>query len=60
MTARQHPAVPLRYKRSGSEKRQRASGADLVRLLPDERATLEGKSREVGLSLAAFLRACSL
>jgi hypothetical protein len=51
---------PSRYKRSGSEKRQRTRGAVLVRLLPEERATLEGKSREVGLSLASFLRACGL
>ncbi len=59
MTANDNTQPP-RYKRSGSEKRQRASGAVLVRLLPGERATLEGKSREVGLSLASFLRACGL
>ena len=52
-----HPQLP---KRSGSEKRQRTKGAVLVRLLPDERVALEGKSREVGLSLASFLRACGL
>ena len=52
-------AQPL-YRRSGSEKRQRARGAVLVRLLPDERAAVEEKAREVGLSLASFLRACGL
>jgi hypothetical protein len=51
---------PQPFRRSGSEKRQRATGAVLVRLLPDERAALEGKSRDVGLSLASFLRACGL
>jgi hypothetical protein len=59
MTATDNTQPPL-YRRSGSERRQRARGAVLVRLLPDERATLESKSREVGLSLAAFLRACGL
>lgn len=59
MTANDNTPPPL-SKRSGSERRQRATGAVLVRLLPDERATLEDKSREVGLSLAAFLRACGL
>ena len=48
------------FKRSGSEKRQRAKGAVLVRLLPDERVAVEEKAREVGLSLASFLRACGL
>ena len=51
---------PHQPRRSGSEKRQRAKGAVLVRLLPDERAALEGKSRDVGLSLASYLRACGL
>jgi mobilization protein NikA len=51
---------PPRYKRSGSNKRQRNTGAVLVRLLPDERAAVEEKAREVGLSLASFLRACGL
>jgi hypothetical protein len=50
----------LLRKRSGSEKRQRGKGAILVRLLPDERATLEERARETGLSLASFLRACGL
>lgn len=45
--------------RSGSNKRQR-DGAVLVRLLPDERATVEEKARAVGLSLAGFLRACGI
>jgi hypothetical protein len=59
MTANDNSQPPL-YKRSGSEKRQRAKGAVLVRLLPDERAAVEEKAREVGLSLASFLRACGL
>jgi len=59
MTANDNALPPL-CKRSGSERRQRGKGAVLVRLLPDERAALEDKSREVGLSLAAFLRACGL
>jgi hypothetical protein len=53
-------ASPQPLKRRGSEKRQRAKGAVLVRLLPDERAAVEVKAREVGLSLASFLRACGL
>jgi hypothetical protein len=53
------PQPPL-FKRSGSEKRQRAKGAVLVRLLPDERAIAEEKAREVGLSLASFFRAAGL
>jgi hypothetical protein len=32
----------------------------LVRLLPEERAAVEEKARDVGLSLASFLRACGL
>jgi hypothetical protein len=59
LSANHNPQPPL-YKRSGSEKRQRAKGAVLVRLLPDERAAVEVKAREVGLSLASFLRACGL
>jgi hypothetical protein len=59
MTANDNPQPPL-YRRSGSEKRQRARGAVLVRLLPDERATIEEKARNTGLSLASFLRACGL
>ena len=59
LTANDNAQPPL-YKRSGSEKRQRAKGAILVRLLPDERAAVEEKAREVGLSLASFLRACGL
>jgi hypothetical protein len=51
---------PQPCKRSGSEKRQRAKGAVLVRLLPDERAAIEEKAREVGLSLASFGRAAML
>jgi hypothetical protein len=58
MTANDN-APAAHYKRSGSEKRRR--GAPLpVRLLPEERAALEEKAREVGLSLASFLRACAL
>jgi len=59
MTANDNALLPL-SRRSGSERRQRGKGAVLVRLLPDERTALEDKSREVGLSLAAFLRACGL
>jgi hypothetical protein len=59
MSANDNPQPP-RYKRSGSNKRQRNKGAVLVRLLPDERAAVEEKAREVGLSLASFLRACGL
>jgi hypothetical protein len=51
---------PPVFKRSGSEKRQRAKGAVLVRLLPDERALAEERASEVGLSLASFFRACGL
>lgn len=50
---------PPRYKRSGSERRQRGVPVS-VRFLPDERATVEDRAREVGLSLASFLRACGL
>lgn len=59
MTPDAVPQLPL-SKRSGSERRQRAKGAVLVRLLPDERAAVEERAREVGLSLASFLRACGL
>jgi Bacterial mobilisation protein (MobC) len=59
MTANDNSHVPL-GKRSGSERRQRARGAVLVRLLPDERAAVEEKAREVGLSLASFFRVCGL
>jgi hypothetical protein len=59
MTPDPLPQPPL-LKRSGSEKRQRAKGAVLVRLLPDERAAAEERAREVGLSLASFFRACGL
>jgi hypothetical protein len=58
MTANDNDAQPL-FKRSGSEKRQRGVPVS-VRFLPDERATVEAKAREVGLSLAGFLRACGL
>ena len=50
---------PSRYKRSGSERRQRGVPVS-VRFLPDERATVEEKAREVGLSVASFLRASGL
>lgn len=59
MTANDN-AQPRPSKRSGSEKRRRGKGAVLVRLLPDERAAVEAKAREVGLSNASFLRACGL
>jgi hypothetical protein len=50
-------APPLRQ--SGSEKRQRGVPVS-VRLLPAERAALQERSGEAGLSLASFLRACAL
>jgi hypothetical protein len=53
--ANPQPAV----RRSGSEKRQRGAPVS-VRFLPKERAVLEKKAREVGLSLASFLRASGL
>lgn len=46
--------------RSGSETRRRSSGAVLVRLLPDERSALTLRAREVGLSMAGYLRASAL
>jgi len=58
MTANDNPQPP-RYKRSGSERRQRGVPVS-VRFLPDERATVEDRARDVGLSLASFLRACGL
>jgi hypothetical protein len=45
--------------RSGSERRKRTAPVS-VRFLPDERMAVEEKAREVGLSLASFLRACGL
>ncbi len=45
--------------RSGSENRQRSAPVS-VRLLPEERVALQEKAREVGLSLASFLRASGL
>jgi len=48
------------HRRSGSEMRRRKTGAVLVRLLPEERAAVEEKAHEVGLSLASFFRACGL
>ena len=58
MTANDN-AQPSRYKRSGSERRQRGAPVS-VRFLPDERAAVEEKAREVGLTLASFLRASVL
>src|SRR5882672_393482 len=52
-------APPKRKRRSGSQKRQRASGV-LVPLLPTERAAVEEKATTAGLSLAAFGRASML
>lgn len=46
--------------RHGSENRQRGKGAVLVRLLPEERALLETKAGDAGLSRAAYMRACAL
>jgi len=58
MTANDN-AQPSRYKRSGSERRQRGAPVS-VRFLPDERAAVEEKAREVGLTLASFLRSSVL
>jgi hypothetical protein len=60
MTANDNAQPQPFVKRSGSEKRQRAKGAVLIRLLPDERAIVETKAREVGLSLASYGRASML
>ena len=51
---------PKRKRRSGSEKRQRATGPVLVRLLPAERAAIEERAATAGLSLAAYGRSCML
>ena len=45
--------------RSGSENRQRCKPVS-VRCLPEERAALELKAREAGLTLASYLRASAL
>ncbi len=58
MTANDNAPPPL-AKRSGSERRQRSAPVS-VRFLEDERADVELKARDAGLSLAAFLRASSL
>lgn len=58
MTANDNPQPP-RTKRSGSERRQRGVPVS-VRFLPDERAAVEDRARDVGLSVASFLRACGL
>ncbi len=50
----------LHQKRSGSENRKRARGAVLVRLLEEERLAVEERARDVGLSLASYLRASGL
>jgi len=60
VSAREKDVSRSAPRRSGSETRQRANGAVLVRLLPDERARIEAKARAAGLSLAAYLRACAL
>ena len=47
--------------RHGSEKRQRVDGDRVTtRFLPEERAVLDVKAGEAGLSLSAYLRACAL
>lgn len=58
MTANDNAAPAMR--RSGSERRQRARGAVLVRLLPEERAAVEQNASAAGLSLASYARACML
>ena len=52
------PATPP-ARRSGSNTRQRSAPIS-VRFLPEERAALQDKAREAGLSLASYLRACGL
>jgi hypothetical protein len=59
MTANDNAGQPQHASRSGSERRRRGTPVS-VRCLPEERAALEEKAREVGLSLASFLRACGL
>jgi hypothetical protein len=51
---------PKRKRRSGSEKRQRATLPVLVRLLPEERVAVEERAATAGLSLAAYSRSCML
>lgn len=53
------PSVPRRSGASGSEKRQRGKAIS-VRLLPDEDTALRAKAEASGLSLGAYLRACSV
>jgi hypothetical protein len=52
------PPQPRPRKRS-SERRQRNAPVS-VRFMPDERADVDEKARDAGLSLAAFMRASSL
>jgi hypothetical protein len=59
MTANDNAEQPQHARRSGSERRRRGTPVS-VRCLPEERAALEEKAREAGLSLASFLRACGL
>jgi hypothetical protein len=58
VSAKADPAS-LRQNRSGSEKRQRVS-AVRVRLLPSERAVVEDKAAEAGMSMASYVRAAML
>lgn len=53
------PDTPAAPRRSGSEKRQRAAPVS-VRLSPGERAAVEVKAREAGLSVGSFARASML
>jgi hypothetical protein len=52
-------APPLPRNRSGSNRRQRGAPVS-IRLLPEERAEIETRAREAGLSIGSYLRACAL
>ena len=54
----QEKAAPTRH---GIEKRQRGNDLSVtIRLLPDERAVLDVRAGETGLSRSAYVRACVL
>ena len=59
MTANDNPQ-PQHAKRSGSEKRQRASAPFSSAACPTNALPSKRKPASVGLSLASFLRACGL
>ena len=53
------PASPRPKTKSGSQTRQRTAAA-LIALTPEERAEVERKAANAGLSLSSFGRACML